>query len=193
MDRICADKYIPTITDVIRTRTKTIGITDMRFDVGDGKQLRLVDVGGQRNERRKWIHFFNTVDAVVFLTALSEFDLNLYEDNGYWRVKESLRVFNEVVNNALFFKVPFVLVFNKRDLFEEKIANKSFSKYFSGFNGDEKSPVDTIDFMTKLFLNEITEHPLETVSVKTLSAIDHDNTKQVFEEVKQFVLAQQKE
>ena len=54
LDRICSDKYVPTVVDVIRTRTKTIGITDMKFDVGDGKQLRLVDVGGQRNERRKW-------------------------------------------------------------------------------------------------------------------------------------------
>lgn len=55
IDRICTEKYVPTVVDVIRTRTKTLGITDMKFDLEIGKLLRLVDVGGQRNERRKWM------------------------------------------------------------------------------------------------------------------------------------------
>lgn len=126
------------------------------------------------------------------MTSLSEFDLNCYEDTGFWRVKESLKVFNEVVNNPLFMKIPFVLVLNKRDLFTQKISQKSFSKYFSNFTGDEKNPAHCIDYMTKLFMDEITEHSLDSVTVKTLSAIDFDNTKQVFEEVKQFILDQHK-
>jgi hypothetical protein len=30
--------------------------------------------GGQRNERRKWIHCFENVTAVIFVAALSEYD-----------------------------------------------------------------------------------------------------------------------
>lgn len=33
---------------------------------------RLFDVGGQRNERRKWIHLFEGVTAVIFCAAISE-------------------------------------------------------------------------------------------------------------------------
>ena len=35
---------------------------------------RMVDVGGQRTERRKWIHCFEGVKAIIFLVAISEYD-----------------------------------------------------------------------------------------------------------------------
>ena len=41
---------------------------------------RLVDVGGQRSERKKWIHCFEDVTAIVFCVALSAYDLTLAED-----------------------------------------------------------------------------------------------------------------
>ena len=41
---------------------------------------RMVDVGGQRSERRKWIHCFENVTSIIFLVALSEYDQVLYEE-----------------------------------------------------------------------------------------------------------------
>jgi hypothetical protein len=38
-----------------------------------------VDVGGQRSERRKWIHCFENVTSIMFLVALSEYDQVLVE------------------------------------------------------------------------------------------------------------------
>ena len=40
----------------------------------------MYDVGGQRNERKKWIHCFEGVTAVIFVVGLSEFDQCLVED-----------------------------------------------------------------------------------------------------------------
>lgn len=40
---------------------------------------RMVDVGGQRSERKKWIHCFENVTSIIFLAALNEYDQVLYE------------------------------------------------------------------------------------------------------------------
>ena len=65
--------------DVLRARVRTTGIVQSDFKI-KATNFSMFDVGGQRNERRKWIHCFDHVDAVVFVAALSEFDQVLYED-----------------------------------------------------------------------------------------------------------------
>ena len=54
-------------------------------------RVRIVDVGGQRSERKKWIHCFEDVTAILFFVALSAYDLGLREeqaivtnDNSLW-------------------------------------------------------------------------------------------------------------
>jgi hypothetical protein len=42
--------------------------------------VRMFDVGGQRSERKKWIHCFEGVTSIIFIVALSEYDLTLAED-----------------------------------------------------------------------------------------------------------------
>ena len=47
---------------------------------------RMFDVGGQRSERKKWIHCFEGVTAIIFCVALSAYDLVLAEDEETVRV-----------------------------------------------------------------------------------------------------------
>jgi hypothetical protein len=37
-------------------------------------RCRMFDVGGQRTERRKWIHYFDDTTAVMFVAAISAYD-----------------------------------------------------------------------------------------------------------------------
>ena len=60
IDAIMADDYIPSTDDILRVRTRTTGIKEARFEV-NGISFALLDVGGQRGERRKWIQCFGDV------------------------------------------------------------------------------------------------------------------------------------
>jgi len=53
----------------------------------NNRVCRMVDVGGQRSERKKWIHCFENVTSIIFLAALSEYDQVLYESENDVRSK----------------------------------------------------------------------------------------------------------
>ena len=59
----------------------------------------MFDVGGQRDERRKWIQCFNDVTAIIFVTACSSYNMVLREDPSQNRLKESLDLFRSIWNN----------------------------------------------------------------------------------------------
>ena len=53
----------------------------------------MVDVGGQRSERRKWIHCFENVTSIMFLAALSEYDQVLVESDNEVSLKNCFFLF----------------------------------------------------------------------------------------------------
>lgn len=95
----------------------------------------MVDVGGQRSERRKWIHCFGDVTAILFCVALSEYDQTLREEDTMNRMKESLLLFDEVCNSHWFRNTTFIVFFNKTDLFAEKIKTVDLKICFENYTG----------------------------------------------------------
>ncbi len=73
VNRIGQPDYVPDENDVLRARSKTTGISETRFNMGQ-LSIHLFDVGGQRSERKKWIHCFEAVTSIIFCVALSEYD-----------------------------------------------------------------------------------------------------------------------
>jgi len=112
--------YVPSEQDVLRSRVKTTGIVENEFDI-EGNQFKIFDVGGQRSERRKWIHCFENVTALLFVGVLSEYNQALYEDCTVNRMEETLNLFDSMVNSKWFSSTSTILFLNKKDLFEEKI------------------------------------------------------------------------
>lgn len=64
--------------------------------------LSMFDVGGQRSERKKWIHCFEAVTSIIFCVALSEYDQVLLEESSQNRMNESLVLFESVINSRWF-------------------------------------------------------------------------------------------
>nr|P30675.3 RecName: Full=Guanine nucleotide-binding protein subunit alpha [Coprinellus congregatus]CAA48172.1 G protein alpha subunit [Coprinellus congregatus] len=135
IDRMSAPGYLPTDQDILRSRVKTTGITETTFKVGE-LTYKLFDVGGQRSERKKWIHCFENVTALVFLVSLSEYDQMLYEDESVNRMQEALTLFDSICNSRWFVKTSIILFLNKIDLFAEKLPARR-STYFPDFTGGD--------------------------------------------------------
>lgn len=134
LGRIGASDYAPTEQDILRTRVKTTGIIETQFFFKD-LQFRMFDVGGQRSERKKWIHCFEGVTAIIFCVALSAYDLVLAEDEETNRMEESLQIFDSICNSQWFTKTSIILFLNKKDLFAEKIKNSPLSICFPEYTG----------------------------------------------------------
>jgi hypothetical protein len=79
IERLFERNYLPTDQDILRTRLRTTGISETLFELGNFT-YRMFDVGGQRSERKKWIHVFDNVQVVLFLAAISGYDQALVED-----------------------------------------------------------------------------------------------------------------
>jgi len=120
LDELGQPGYMPSDQDILRCRVRTTGIVEQEFQI-NGERFKLFDVGGQRNERKKWIHCFEGVTAVLFLGVLSEYDLTLYEDETMNRMEETLTIFDEICNSSYFTKTSIILFLNKKDVFQEKI------------------------------------------------------------------------
>lgn len=95
IDRIWADGYVPNDQDLLRSRLRTTGIIETVFDLGQ-LTYRMFDVGGQRSERKKWIHCFENVNCLLFLVAISGYDQCLVEDKD--GVSGQINIYDDVVH-----------------------------------------------------------------------------------------------
>lgn len=134
IDRIREDGYLPSDQDILRARVKTTGIIETVFNI-KGNVFKMYDVGGQRSERKKWIHCFENVTAIVFLVAISEYDQKLVEDDAVNRMQEALSLFDSICNSRWFAKTPIVLFLNKIDVFEDKILYTPIEDFFDDYEG----------------------------------------------------------
>lgn len=95
----------------------------------------MFDVGGQRSERKKWIHCFENVTTILFLVAISEYDQLLFEDETVNRMQEALTLFDSICNSRWFVKTSIILFLNKIDRFKEKLPVSPMKNYFPDYEG----------------------------------------------------------
>ncbi|GIY49928.1 guanine nucleotide-binding protein G(o) subunit alpha [Caerostris extrusa] len=197
MDRICSEKYVPTATDVLRARVRTTGIIETHFKINDFV-IRMFDIGGQRSERRKWIQCFDDVGALLFVVALSGYDMVLQEDNAVNRLQESLQLFSSICNNRFslilllfFFVIVFCMIFvfqilflNKLDLFREKIlySGRHLRYYMPDYDGPDYD-VDSGALFAQHKFQAQNKHTGKVIYPHFTTATDTSNVQVVFQVV----------
>jgi len=154
MDKYFRDEYIPTFTDLLHSRQRTTGVNKIKFVLQDRQGgieeiYEIFDVGGQKNERRKWMHFFDNTAAIIFVAALSGYNQLLWEDNRNNRMREAIGLFRGIVNLEIFKKSHVILFLNKSDLFEKKVGKYPVKEHFKDFEGQETKDEIINFFKTK--------------------------------------------
>jgi len=203
--QVMEKSYVPTDQDMVQTRERTTGIVEHHFQmsnpnpIGFGQNkaqtVILIDVGGQRTERRKWIHCFEDVLILVFLAAVSEYDQVLEEDGRTNRLEESLNLFKAISGTVYFKEQEIILFLNKKDLLEEKIKSgrSPFKKHFPTVNssfrrweGADNDYEGILGYMEELF-KEQDDQQHEIHAVPTC-ATDTENISRINANVQSIIL-----
>lgn len=187
IERIAEPGYVPTEEDTILTRVRTTGM--VTSDIKDGPfTYQIVDVGGQRSERRKWIHYFDDVRSIIFLEGLSGYNQVLFEDTTSNRMKESLALFEEIMKMSVFTNTPVFVFLNKKDLFEEMITRHPLSKCFPEYTGPDGEQLPALEFIQKKYTEVYKKYRGENddnLFVQILAARVRMDMKVAFAEVKE--------
>ncbi|KAJ3601885.1 hypothetical protein NHX12_029647 [Muraenolepis orangiensis] len=186
LERLIQPGYVPTEQDVLRSRVKTTGIIESQFSFKD-LHFRMFDVGGQRSERKKWIHCFEGVTCIIFIAALSAYDMVLVEDDEVNRMHESLHLFNSICNHRYFAATSIVLFLNKKDVFIEKIKKAHLNMCFPDYDGPNTYE-DAGLYIKIQFLDLNLRKDIKEVYSHMTCATDTENVKFVFDAVTDIII-----
>ncbi|XP_067934688.1 guanine nucleotide-binding protein G(o) subunit alpha-like isoform X2 [Watersipora subatra] len=170
MTRICSPRFCPTAVDVLRARVRTSGVIETCFRINH-MIFRMFDVGGQRSERKKWIQFFDDAKAVLYVVALSGYDMYLHEDTTVKRLDESLRLFSSICNNRFFLLTSM-----------EKIlqSGRHLRYYYKDFAGADRDVESAAMYIQSLFMAQ-NRQPSKVIYPHFTTATNTSNIKVVFD------------
>uniref|UniRef100_A0A8C6UPA4 Guanine nucleotide-binding protein subunit alpha n=1 Tax=Neogobius melanostomus TaxID=47308 RepID=A0A8C6UPA4_9GOBI len=187
LERISDPNYLPTQQDVLRVRIPTTGIIEYPFDLQNLFVTQDGGRGGQRSERRKWIHCFENVTSIMFLVALSEYDQVLVESDNENRMEESKALFRTIITYPWFQNSSVILFLNKKDLLEEKITYSHLVDYFPEFDGPQRDAQAAREFILKMFV-DLNPDSDKIIYSHFTCATDTENIRFVFAAVKDTIL-----
>jgi len=164
--------------------------------------MKIYDTGGERCERKKWNRVLDlNPEVIIFVVSLSDFNQTCTEDNNQNRMQESLSSLTKLcqeVSRRQLKGLEIVLVFNKTDVFREKLEDKkSIAVCFPGFSAlstsssysdsidssSQKSVEESLKYIAKIFtdvVKKITSQPI--VRLYEISSLDKKDIKYLMED-----------
>eukprot|EP01084_Bolivina_argentea_P138578 243924_1 len=161
-DRILSDRFEPRFSDLLQCHVRSTGLMFephvicrslpisgcLREDI----VFRVVDVGGHRNERKKWSYVMKQEnDVIVFVVSAASFCQVLFEDFKKNAMRESLAVWQDIMSSTAASATQIILVLNKIDLFYERCH--LFKQYFNEYSGDMSNKYQILNYIKSLYLD----------------------------------------
>jgi len=187
IDRIAEENYLPSKDDVLHVRVRTTGIVEENLTINN-RSFKIVDVGGQRSERRKWINCFAGVTGLIYVESLISYNQMLYEDETTNRMKEGLSLFKSLCSeNMPAFKDSCIVIFlNKSDLFSEAVLSEPINSCFPEYSGPFTEDAQ-YEYIKKLYLMQDTNEHRE-IYVHRTCATNSDQMKVIFNVVNHTII-----
>jgi len=189
-DRINEPGYLPITEDIIRVRRNTIGVIQYEFVLTD-IQFKIIDVGGEREERVRWIDFLaQKITCVIFLGAIDEYDTKFIAEDGEEknRLKESIELFKKIQTFQWLAHTTFILFLNKVDVFKEKLQTSDMVEHFTDYRGFTKDYASNLAFVKRKFHEDSSSRRPRMIYTHETCATDTAGMKFVFEAVRDTIL-----
>lgn len=194
VERIFSDVFIPNDPEMVAIRMPTTSITFTNVTFNN-EVFVIKDVGGQIQHQDMWMSAFRNVRAVLYVASLDDYHRN--DAHGRNRLIESLELFKAVCGSPALSGLPFVLIFNKKDLFREKLKScplSTCSAFKKDGKADTKEDNEThsaytdrcIKYISKLFevnFRKIVKNEDQQCSSYCTCATDTELVKQVMSNV----------
>lgn len=189
-ERINEPGYLPITEDIIRVRRNTIGVIQYEFVLTD-IQFKIIDVGGEREERVRWIDFLAAkITCVIFLGAIDEYDTKFIAEDGEEknRLKESIELFKRIQTFQWLAHTTFILFLNKVDVFREKLQTSDMVDHFTDYRGFRRDYASNLAFVKRKFHEESSPRRPRMIYTHETCATDTAGMKFVFEAVRDTIL-----
>eukprot|EP01084_Bolivina_argentea_P147934 258763_1 len=184
------ENYTPTKDEILKMYVATRGWIQKRFE-RKGQKFIITQIGGARKERKKWVcypHVNTTV--MMFVIGMDSFD-HLTEDVGHDRCEnamdDTLKLFEKVGKLEWSINCTFILLFNKIDLFKEKIMNEkipiTICETFKDYNGDQQSFEETSNYIKDMFESLLPSNDSRDIFTFFVNAMDEENIRLTLEDI----------
>ncbi|VDM42360.1 unnamed protein product [Toxocara canis] len=200
IDRFVANDYVPDDRDILNSYAATVG-TDYATYKTPLAFVHITDIGGSEFYRRKWDNFYTNVSLLIFVVDLAKFGKNaarrmttvhsvliytppLYKGASYLQPatvvhargteEESVTVFTELSLHPILKRAHLMLIFNKRDAFDEQQPQLNGAPPGGTEHAPTADRTTSLSMIRSKFLNQVTSRK---VYQHTLSLLNRSNVE----------------
>ena len=128
---LCIYLYLTVICFIyaLHLQSRSLGVDEAKYEL-DGNNFMFIDVG---DDQSQWVQCFDNIHGLIYVAALNDFCKFIDDKN---QMKQSLELFEQLINGKWFICTEIIIFFNKTDLFKERLyENLKLSLCFNQWNG----------------------------------------------------------